>query len=159
MARKSLCSGAAGIVLKVQPPAVLIAVIESLCAPELQVEREKIRPVPSILNAQNNGNTSDPELLRITGLTAREREIICLIGKGLKNRIIADRLCISETTVRHHLTNIFSKRLSFRRFFRLVLQPLLFVPNKSSLCASATHAKEFSPCSLPITYPNSISWF
>jgi DNA-binding NarL/FixJ family response regulator len=46
---------------------------------------------------------------RLDILTTREREITHLIGKGLKNRAIADRLCISETTVRHHLTSIFSK--------------------------------------------------
>ena len=43
------------------------------------------------------------------GLTEREREIVQLIGQGLSNKDIADRLCISSITVRHHLTNIFDK--------------------------------------------------
>jgi len=42
-------------------------------------------------------------------LTARERDIIALIGEGLKNKQIAERLCISEPTVRHYLTSIFEK--------------------------------------------------
>ena len=37
------------------------------------------------------------------------REVVSLVGEGLKNRVIADRLHISETTVRHHLTSIFAK--------------------------------------------------
>jgi two-component system nitrate/nitrite response regulator NarL len=51
----------------------------------------------------------DPEAAKIATLTAREREVIALIGEGLKNRDIATRLHISETTVRHSLTVIFAK--------------------------------------------------
>ena len=42
-------------------------------------------------------------------LTEREREIVGLIGQGLKNKEIADRLFISVVTVRHHLSSIFDK--------------------------------------------------
>ena len=42
-------------------------------------------------------------------LTKREREVIALVAEGLKNKEIAERLCISSTTVRHHLSSIFSK--------------------------------------------------
>ena len=42
-------------------------------------------------------------------LTAREREVLMLICRGMKNKVIADHLFISETTVRHHLTSIFGK--------------------------------------------------
>jgi DNA-binding NarL/FixJ family response regulator len=41
--------------------------------------------------------------------TTREREIIRLIALGLKNKDIANRLSISDITVRHHLTSIFCK--------------------------------------------------
>ena len=50
-----------------------------------------------------------PEANRIAMITKREREIISLLGEGLQNKQIASRLSISETTVRHHLTSIFSK--------------------------------------------------
>lgn len=42
-------------------------------------------------------------------LTGREREVLNLICRGMKNKVIADNLFISETTVRHHLTSIFEK--------------------------------------------------
>ena len=45
----------------------------------------------------------------IAKLTKREREIIELIAEGLKNKEIAERLSISPTTVRHHLSAIFAK--------------------------------------------------
>lgn len=42
-------------------------------------------------------------------LSAREKEIVSLIGKGLRNKEIASRLHITETTVKTHLTRIFQK--------------------------------------------------
>ena len=42
-------------------------------------------------------------------LSKKEREIIILISQGRKNREIADRLCISEQTVKSHISRIFRK--------------------------------------------------
>jgi DNA-binding NarL/FixJ family response regulator len=42
-------------------------------------------------------------------LTHREREIVALVCEGLSNLELAERLRISEATVRHHLTSIFTK--------------------------------------------------
>ena len=44
-----------------------------------------------------------------TSLSAREREILALIAEGLSNTDIADRLAISEKTVRNHTSNVFDK--------------------------------------------------
>jgi len=49
------------------------------------------------------------EARRLARLTAREREVASLVSKGLRNLEIADRLHISEVTVRNHLTSIFRK--------------------------------------------------
>ncbi len=43
------------------------------------------------------------------GLTAREREILGLIGEGLRNPQIAAKLVISEATVKTHINNLFAK--------------------------------------------------
>ncbi len=42
-------------------------------------------------------------------LTNREREVVALVGIGLNNKDISKRLLISEATVRHHLSSIYSK--------------------------------------------------
>jgi DNA-binding CsgD family transcriptional regulator len=42
-------------------------------------------------------------------LTARELDILCHLARGLSNADIAERIFISEKTVRNHLTSIFSK--------------------------------------------------
>jgi two-component system nitrate/nitrite response regulator NarL len=52
---------------------------------------------------------SGPEAAKIATLTKREHEIVSLLSEGLQNKLIASRLSISETTVRHHLTSIFNK--------------------------------------------------
>jgi DNA-binding CsgD family transcriptional regulator len=51
----------------------------------------------------------EPEAPKIRSLTKREREIVLLIGEGLRNVAIANQLFISEATVRNHLTSILSK--------------------------------------------------
>jgi DNA-binding NarL/FixJ family response regulator len=62
---------------------------------------------------------------RFPGLTPREREVLELIGAGLSNAEIADRLYVSVTTVKTHINSIFSK-LSLRdraQAIALVLRP------------------------------------
>jgi DNA-binding NarL/FixJ family response regulator len=106
-----------GIVLKVQPSAVLVSTIRYLTRsspntvePAIPQVSERVAmnevsrsPIP-ILQSSNPNQTKWPD-----GLTEREREIIKLISLGLSNKDIADRLCISSITVRHHLTSIFDK--------------------------------------------------
>jgi DNA-binding NarL/FixJ family response regulator len=52
---------------------------------------------------------ANPESTRIATLTSRELEVIAMIGEGLKNKRIAEKLLISDVTVKHHLTSIYSK--------------------------------------------------
>jgi DNA-binding NarL/FixJ family response regulator len=110
--REAFLLGVDGIVLKIQPPAVLIAVIESLSHAATEPTGGQgggVTPFPSSVSLPPFGDT-EPSALKWPGaLTEREREVIGLIGQGLSNKDIADRLCISGITVRHHLTNIFDK--------------------------------------------------
>lgn len=62
----------------------------------------------SSTNGNGNGNGSRRGS-RVHELTKREKEIIQLVSLGMNNKAIAVRLEISEATVRHHLSSIFSK--------------------------------------------------
>jgi DNA-binding NarL/FixJ family response regulator len=111
LARKALAVGASGLVLKMQPPAVLIAAIRELCPDYREDSPGKTGALGDTQTATRLIKPSDVSnsIARIESLTAREREIIRLIGLGLKNKEIANRLSISDITVRHHLTSIFCK--------------------------------------------------
>ena len=109
LTREALSSGAAGVVLKIQPAAVIFAAIEGLYH-----------------NSPETISSLEPTKA-FTNVTSREREVIALIGEGLRNKDVAERLFISETTVRHHLTSIFNKLGVCSR------QKLLIVAHQSGL--------------------------
>ncbi len=102
-------NGVMGVVTKTQTPEILIKAIEKVHAGEVWIERSLMANLLTRLSHNHGSNGLDPEAERIQQLSVRERQIIQLIGHGLKNKQIAAQLCISETTVRHHLTSIFSK--------------------------------------------------
>jgi DNA-binding NarL/FixJ family response regulator len=109
--RKVFDHGVDGIILKVQPPAVVLAIVQNLVYQSLTRHTEE----------SGTAGTADDERANIPkrldgapnqwpgALTEREREVIALVGQGLSNKDIANRLCISAITVRHHLTSIFDK--------------------------------------------------
>lgn len=53
--------------------------------------------------------TINDEKLQANGLSKREAEILLLVHDGLSNQQIADKLFISENTVKKHISNIFLK--------------------------------------------------
>lgn len=113
--------GAVGIVSKEGSVEHLNRAFERVHAGEVWLDRA----IMSRLIKQNNDKDkeekrSNPESDKINSLTNREREVIALAGEGLKAKQIASRLFISETTVRHHLTMIFSKLHVADRFELLI---------------------------------------
>jgi two-component system, NarL family, nitrate/nitrite response regulator NarL len=109
MHRQAMLLGAMGVVQKENPCQVLFKAIEKVHAGEIWYDRSKIGSVFTEILRNENGRNVDPEAAKIASLTPREIEVIALISEGMKNRAIGERLFISETTVRHHLTAIFDK--------------------------------------------------
>ena len=106
--RRAIKLGAMGIVEKDQAAEVLIKAIEKVNAGEVWLDRTTMGNVLSEMTGKT-GDPPDSQAARIKSLTDREREVITLIAEGLKNKQIGERLFISETTVTHHLSSIFSK--------------------------------------------------
>ncbi|HSE32818.1 MAG TPA: response regulator transcription factor [Pyrinomonadaceae bacterium] len=103
--RRAIRHGAMGIVLKEHAADLLLKAIEKVYENQVWIERSMMS---SIIQEFGQPRT-DPEQAKIESLTDREREVIALVGEGLKNKQIAERLFISETTVTHHLSSAFSK--------------------------------------------------
>jgi DNA-binding NarL/FixJ family response regulator len=104
--RSAIRRGAMGIVLKEHAADQLLKAILKVHDGEVWIERSMMG---SMIQELNKPNSVDPEITKIESLTDREREVIALVGEGLKNKQVGERLFISETTVTHHLSSVFSK--------------------------------------------------
>lgn len=104
--RRAIRRGAMGIVLKEHAADQLLKAIKKVYEGEVWIERSMMG---SMIQEFNKPALVDPEVTKIESLTDREREVIALIGEGLKNKQVGERLFISETTVTHHLSSVFSK--------------------------------------------------
>lgn len=106
----ALRAGAAGFVLKDAPAEDIIRAVRTVAAGDswldpsvtarvLATYRETAPPPPS----------GDGAAAAVDDLTPRELEVLALIGRGLTNAEIAERLYIGEVTVKSHVGHIFTK--------------------------------------------------
>lgn len=108
--RRAVLLGALGVVQKREAGEVLIKAIENVYAGQVWLDNSIMTGVLAKLSGGDGDATKHgAESGRIGMITKREREVITLVGAGLRNKQIADKLFISETTVRHHITSIFNK--------------------------------------------------
>jgi|ERR1051325_2348264 DNA-binding NarL/FixJ family response regulator len=105
--RRAVKLGAMGVVQKDQAAEVLIKAIQKVSEGEVWLDRATMGNLLAEMTRKNS--ETGPDDARIKSLTDREQQVITLIAEGLKNKQIAERLFISETTVTHHLSSIFSK--------------------------------------------------
>ncbi len=102
----ALAAGARGFLTKDTGRAEIAAAIRSAAAGQSTFDADVTRRLVAALAAEAPMRRADPER---DGLTAREREVLALIGAGLSNTAIADRLVVSPTTVKTHINNVFAK--------------------------------------------------
>ena len=103
--------GAQGVVLKEEGATELLNAIEKVARTgEYWLEAGAARRLLEKRQALA-AVRPDPEAAKIARLTEREREIIALVGEGLENKEIAERLrpVVAEATVRNNLSIIYDK--------------------------------------------------
>jgi two-component system, NarL family, nitrate/nitrite response regulator NarL len=98
----ALKAGARGYVLKGIAPRELAQVLRSAHAGEVYVSPSM---AGEMLVSLSKGPVSDP----CQELTEREREVLAMIGQGLKNREIGEKIFLSEKTVKHYVSSILQK--------------------------------------------------
>lgn len=102
--------GAAGIILKESTTQLLRKSIHAVVAGEYWVERQSISDLVRELTRRPGPASPDaPQGQGPWKLTPRERQIVSEVVAGRTNKDIAQELCVSLQTVKHHLTNIFDK--------------------------------------------------
>jgi DNA-binding NarL/FixJ family response regulator len=107
----ALRAGASGFLLKDSQPAELLAAIRAVADGDAvvspKVTRRLLAQYAHRLPVAGAAQASESALLQ--QLTAREREVLLEVGRGLNNAEIADALVLSEATVKTHVGRILSK--------------------------------------------------
>jgi two-component system, NarL family, nitrate/nitrite response regulator NarL len=96
--------GARGIVMKDSASDLLMKAIRIVMTGQYWIGRESVSTLVDIVRGQSGDRTERP-----FGLTARELGIVTAVTAGFTNKEVAQRFSISEETVKHHLTRIYSK--------------------------------------------------
>jgi DNA-binding NarL/FixJ family response regulator len=97
----ALQAGAAGYLLKDAEADVVGAAIRAACRGEVYLD--------PVIARQLTRSLVIPKPRTVDAVTAREREVLVLLARGLSNQQIADALVISERTARSHVSSILTK--------------------------------------------------
>ena len=100
-------AGADGFVAKESPNAEIVDAVRRVARGAAVVGPESAEVLFRELRDRREA------LSRLEGLSVREREVLGLLGEAMTNQEIAERLFISEKTVRNHVSGVLGK-LSFR---------------------------------------------
>jgi DNA-binding NarL/FixJ family response regulator len=107
--------GTSGIVLKQTATELLIKSIRKVHAGEIWLDSHTTAAVIRQFVANDvetplaSPLTAPPRERERSPLSQREREIVALVAQGFKNKEMAEKMFISEQTVKNHLHNIFDK--------------------------------------------------
>ena len=112
--RAAVMKGARGVVHKSEPAQTILLAIEKVNNGEVWLHRTLLGEVLGLFTggtAVAALRTVDPQAVRMASLTARERQVVAVMVEctGAKQLAVADKLGMSEHTLRNHLTTIYSK--------------------------------------------------
>ena len=99
----AIMAGASGYVLKQIRGTDLVGAVRTIASGQSLLDPEAASRV--MRRMRDQATASDP----LAGLTDQERRILALIGEGLTNRQIGDRLFLAEKTVKNYVSALFAK--------------------------------------------------
>ena len=103
--------GCSGIVLKQTAPDLIVKSIRKVHAGEIWLDSHTTAAVMRQFSTglESSNSSGSGKSRERSPLSAREREIVALVAQGYKNKEMAEKMFISEQTVKNHLHNIFDK--------------------------------------------------
>ena len=104
---EALRAGASGFLLKDAGPARLIDAIRVVARGDALLDPMVTRRLIAHFTARPDVRRARPE--ELSALTEREREVLILVAEGLSNDEIAQRLVVSESTAKKHVSNVMLK--------------------------------------------------
>ncbi len=107
----AIVAGVRGVVRTGDAPETLLKAIDKVNDGELWIDRGATSRIFMEMARHKAAERDDPERSRIATLTLRERQTIAAVASDASapGKVIAGRLCISEHTLRNHLTSIYNK--------------------------------------------------
>jgi DNA-binding NarL/FixJ family response regulator len=102
--RNSVDLGAAGFIPKKYSSEMMVAALRHVLAGRIFLPLETLNAAPSS-DIESHPGSSDP---RLAGLTARQMDVYRAAARGLPNKLIARQLNIAESTVKAHLTAVYT---------------------------------------------------
>ncbi len=99
----AIAAGAAGYVLKQTAGSDLVAAVRTVAAGRSTLDAHATQRVMQRLREQTAG--TDP----LSALTEQEKRVLELIGEGLTNRQIAERMFLAEKTAKNYVSSVLSK--------------------------------------------------
>lgn len=102
----AIMAGAAGYVLKEIKGSALVAAVRTVSSGQSMLDAATTTRLMSSLRGDSPQNI---EAGALSGLSAREREILDLIGEGLTNSQIGKRLYLAEKTVKNNVSRLLAK--------------------------------------------------
>jgi RNA polymerase sigma factor (sigma-70 family) len=103
LVRRAMEDGALGYIRKDADPVEVLRLVRRAASGRTALSSEMAMRVAESLRRDPDERAFDQNL---AALTPRQREVVSLVAEGHSNREIADRLCISEGTVKNYLTRI-----------------------------------------------------
>ncbi|MGW0220480.1 response regulator [Streptomyces tendae] len=102
----SIMAGAAGYVLKQIEGSDLVSAVRTVARGQSLLDPAAAAKLMARLRG---GQNREQQSNALPGLTERERDILALIGEGLTNRQIGQRLYLAEKTVKNHISRLLAK--------------------------------------------------
>lgn len=103
---QAILAGASGFLVKDTEPVELLRAVRVVAEGDALLSPGATR---RLLSRVAGGLGPAPDLERLAGLTEREREVLALVGHGLTNQEIAERLYLSPLTAKTHVSRIIAK--------------------------------------------------
>lgn len=108
---KAIIAGAKGVLEKENSAETILTAIEKVHEGQLWIDQARMGRIIRELSQKKSLEDNDPELKKIKSLTAKERKVVIAMTSraGASGTDVAKEMYISESTLRNHLSSIYTK--------------------------------------------------